>query len=325
MNKTRSVALAGAALLTFGVGSTAAAAPHATAATTTATTCTVLTVRYGDSRHNLVKVLQQRIGGLVADGYFGSATLARVKSFQTVRGLVADGIVGPMTWDLLGGFPGCTSINGYVMADAGAAGSKANIRSGPGMNYRVVGSYGPHAKVSGTRVGTGPWVRTGLGYVNKGNLETTTTNPSALNGRFPTSALCAVPKVFNSPDSFAPGYTKDTQRYLNCDDLPYLKALEVAYKRQFGHYALIDLTYRSLAEQQYWYNKFGIPRAAYPGTSNHGYGLAVDFRETDKPGEEFGWGGTGQKWLAANAGRWGFNNPFPSGTAGESYHFQFIG
>lgn len=327
MKALTTIATSTAAALALSAGGMALAG-RATATTSTAATtatCTVITLQYGDSHHSLVKTLQQRLGGLTADGYFGKDTLAKVKAFQTTRGLVADGIVGAMTWDLLGGFPGCTTVTGYVMADSGAAGSKANIRSGPGLKYSIVGTYGPHAKVVGTRVGTGPWLHTSRGYVHKGTLETTTSNPSSINGRIPAGNRCKISLAYNSPDSFDPGYTPTTQRYLNCDDQPYLASLEATYKATFGHYAAIDLTYRDINEQWYWYNKFGSPRAAYPGTSNHGYGLAVDFRETDKPGEEFGWGGAGQKWLTANSMRWGFTNPFPYGTDGESYHFQFVG
>lgn len=325
MKTSASIATAVAGAISLSTGGMTLAGSAAATTSAAVTSCSVVTVQYGSSRHDLVKTVQKRLGGLAADGYFGNATLTKVKSFQTTRGLAADGIVGPMTWDLLGGFPGCTTITGYVMADSGAAGSKANIRSGPGLKYSIVGLYGPHAKVTGTRVGTGPWLHTSRGYVHKGTLEWSTSNPSSINGRIPVGNRCKISLSYNSPDSFDPGYTPKTQRYLNCDDQPYLKSLEATYKATFGHYAAIDLTYRDINEQWCWYNKFGSPRAAYPGTSNHGYGLAIDFRETDKPGEEFGWGGVGQKWLSANAHRWGFANPFPYGTDGESYHFQFVG
>lgn len=47
--------------------------------------------------------LQQRLGGLSADGVFGPLTRGAVVSFQSGRGLVADGIVGPITWGALNG------------------------------------------------------------------------------------------------------------------------------------------------------------------------------------------------------------------------------
>ncbi|WP_460466854.1 C40 family peptidase [Calidifontibacter terrae] len=61
-------------------------------------------LRYGDSG-DLVKVMQQRIGGIAVDGQFGPMTLAKVKSFQAAKGLYVDGLVGPNTWQALGGFP----------------------------------------------------------------------------------------------------------------------------------------------------------------------------------------------------------------------------
>lgn len=62
------------------------------------------TISYG-SRGAAVKVLQQKLHGLVADGIFGSQTRAKVKSFQRAHRLVQDGIVGPRTWTALGGYP----------------------------------------------------------------------------------------------------------------------------------------------------------------------------------------------------------------------------
>lgn len=60
------------------------------------------TLRQG-ARGPAVAELQQRLGGLTADGVFGPLTRDAVIAFQSGRGLVADGIVGPMTWGALSG------------------------------------------------------------------------------------------------------------------------------------------------------------------------------------------------------------------------------
>ncbi|RYG76005.1 hypothetical protein EU513_14265 [Yimella sp. RIT 621] len=58
------------------------------------------------SEGELVKTLQQRLGGLVVDGSFGPATQSRLMSYQASKNLYVDGRVGPVTWAALGGFPG---------------------------------------------------------------------------------------------------------------------------------------------------------------------------------------------------------------------------
>jgi hypothetical protein len=57
-------------------------------------------IKYGSNIDQAIRVIQL-ITGVVADGVFGSKTLAAVKAFQSKYGLVADGIVGPKTWSKL--------------------------------------------------------------------------------------------------------------------------------------------------------------------------------------------------------------------------------
>lgn len=59
------------------------------------------TLRRGDTGP-LVTRLQEKVGITPADGVFGPATEAAIRSFQRQRSLVPDGIVGPSTWRAMG-------------------------------------------------------------------------------------------------------------------------------------------------------------------------------------------------------------------------------
>lgn len=59
-------------------------------------------IQIGDNG-DLVKKVQEKLGGLVIDGIFGKLTLAKVILFQRDHKLKVDGIVGPQTWDALFG------------------------------------------------------------------------------------------------------------------------------------------------------------------------------------------------------------------------------
>ncbi|HWC24520.1 MAG TPA: D-alanyl-D-alanine carboxypeptidase family protein [Flexivirga sp.] len=215
----------------------------------------------------------------------------------------------------------CPRIVGRVTTDN----QFANIRSGPGFGHRIVGRYACHEQVTGALVDDGPWVRTERGYVNAGTIAIYATNPAALNGCIPLRLLSPIPLCYNASAHFEPGYTPDTPRYLNGSALAALHRLQAAFKRRFGHYATIDLTYRSYDEQQYWHRKFGSPRAAHPGTSNHGYGLAIDFEERDEPWI-YSWGAVANRWLLTHQSGFGFDNPYAATLQeGEDYHFNFVG
>jgi LAS superfamily LD-carboxypeptidase LdcB len=81
-------------------------------------------------------------------------------------------------------------------------------------------------------------------------------------------------------------------------------------------------SYRSYSEQvAVYHRKPGL--AAVPGTSEHGWGKAVDFcggiESTGTPEHA---------WMQANAGRFGWYHPDwaePSGSRPEAWHWEFGG
>ena len=81
-------------------------------------------------------------------------------------------------------------------------------------------------------------------------------------------------------------------------------------------------SYRSYSEQAALYErKPGL--AAVPGTSNHGWGLAVDFCGGV---QEFGT--AAHEWMKANAGKFGWFHPEwaqRSGSKPEAWHWEFTG
>lgn len=93
--------------------------------------------------------------------------------------------------------------------------------------------------------------------------------------------------------------------------------------------------YRSLERQQALYNKYGPGRAAKPGTSNHGWGIAVDmywgvktsmFKDSSK--RSSGYKHPNYKWFFENSWRYGWVNPDKlrddSGTD-EWWHWEYHG
>lgn len=58
---------------------------------------------HGDAVEHIQQELNARGLAVRADGKFGVATAAAVKSFQRARGLIVDGVIGPQTWAALNG------------------------------------------------------------------------------------------------------------------------------------------------------------------------------------------------------------------------------
>ncbi len=82
----------------------------------------------------------------------------------------------------------------------------------------------------------------------------------------------------------------------------------------------IGNTYRDYETQAAAYRayKAGEKSApvASPGTSNHGWGLAVDFSSLATDSAEF-------QWLVANAAKYGYTNPFGTSNPTEPWHWEF--
>ena len=128
------------------------------------------------------------------------------------------------------------------------------------------------------------------------------------NGRIPGSALC--------PVASAPSLQ------LECSAAKAFDQLNAAFKAAIGQNIGITDGYRSYDEQvQCRLEKGSL--CANPGTSNHGWGKAVDIGGCC--GVNTGVGAA-FRWLTANAGRYGWNHPAwaqASGSKPEPWHWEY--
>lgn len=87
--------------------------------------------------------------------------------------------------------------------------------------------------------------------------------------------------------------------------------------KQDGVTLTIGNSYRDYATQASMYRAYKAGQgnlAASPGESNHGWGLAIDFNITPE----------NHRWLAANAARFGYSNPFGNDYGAlENWHWEF--
>lgn len=125
------------------------------------------------------------------------------------------------------------------------------------------------------------------------------------NGKIPTEGLCQLGVYRHA---------------LRCDAAAGYLAMGAAYRADFGTDLCITDSYRSLGSQRTAFAlKPGL--AAVPGTSNHGWALAVDLC-----GGVNGAGSAEWTWMTANAGRFGFVQPAwaaPGGEKPEPWHWEF--
>jgi secretion/DNA translocation related TadE-like protein len=135
-----------------------------------------------------------------------------------------------------------------------------------------------------------------------------TPQTSGANGAIPLENLVAI--------SY-PGVRADPPVYLRPDAASALVHMLDAYHSQTDDYLPVDEGYRDLAGQQQAFDEYGWPRAAIPGTSNHGQAIAIDF--VNPPVVR---GAAQHAWLVENAAQFGFE---PLTDPDEPWHWDYAG
>lgn len=128
------------------------------------------------------------------------------------------------------------------------------------------------------------------------------------NGNIPVSALC--------PLRYAPG------QVLRADAAAAFNQLTDAYRAARGAPICVTDAYRNYATQVELY-RTKPSLAAVPGTSNHGWGIAVDLC-----GGIQDYGTSAYTWMKANAPRFGWVHPAwaePGSSREEPWHWEYTG
>lgn len=134
------------------------------------------------------------------------------------------------------------------------------------------------------------------------------------NGKLPSSVLCQVPGA-------RAGYR------ISCRALPDFTAMAAAYRAKFGLTLQVDHVnpssvncYRTYDQQVVLWNKYQSgtgAKAARPGASNHGWGLACDINMRRNGGAYYT--SATYYWLRDNAAKYGFKND----VSGEDWHWTY--
>ncbi|WP_062289046.1 D-alanyl-D-alanine carboxypeptidase family protein [Demequina phytophila] len=207
-----------------------------------------------------------------------------------------------------------------------------NLRTGPSLDAEVAGQRGDGETLATTGAVTrAGWVEVlvdgrrlwvspdylevdAAATATTGGAATGTTRPALAssyeNGRIPASALC--------------GLSWDAGLLLACGAAADLERLDAAFEATFGVHLPVGSAYRDYAGQLAATARYG-GMAAVPGTSNHGWGEAIDLSEPGMPG---GWDGDAYAWLVATAPAFGWTLPGwarPDGSKPEPWHLEHVG
>ena len=147
--------------------------------------------------------------------------------------------------------------------------------------------------------------------IEAGAWEARTTVADGSNGRLEKDSLC---KVGLGPEG--------QDQYLRCDAAEAWNELAVAFEAEFGKPLRVEYGYRPYDWQLQALDEFGSAQVAEPGTSNHGWALAVDVPVDDG----FRFGLPEFEWLVANGPEAGWTHPEWARAGGgreEPWHFEY--
>ncbi|MBD8658989.1 D-alanyl-D-alanine carboxypeptidase family protein [Frigoribacterium sp. CFBP 8754] len=131
------------------------------------------------------------------------------------------------------------------------------------------------------------------------------------NGRVPSDVLTTV-----SASVAGSGFLRDdaARQYLS---------MSLAFRQAVGRTLTITEGYRDYGRQVDYWNRYQAGTgnlAAYPGTSNHGWGISCDFGA----GVETA-GSTAKRWMDANAPSYGWRPTGNGFSRPEPWHFDYTG
>ena len=194
-----------------------------------------------------------------------------------------------------------------------------NFRTGPGTTYdkKVTLADGTAVTPTGTR--RDGWIEisrdgqrlwgSSMYMVGRGGAAVTRITSTYTNGRLPTSELCAL--------------SWDPVEALECTAAYDLEVLNRAFRAKWGYDIPLNDTYRDYETQVEFKKIYGY-LAATPGTSNHGWGHAIDVSTIRMGGDT----SEAYQWLTQ---RLGANNwvhtawARTTGSKPEAWHFEFTG
>ncbi len=125
--------------------------------------------------------------------------------------------------------------------------------------------------------------------------------------------------------------TLNGSAYLEKHAAKWFEKLQEAYHKEFKVYIYVTDSFRTyegqLACKQKWVAKGHPEKAAAPGTSLHGWGIAVDIGDATRSGS-INFNTPTYNWLRANAPRFKYDNPTwarPGAKNPEPWHWEYQG